>query len=74
MSLPTAASVFAVHDKQSNLRSYLPTFVCFVQGMDGDTFNAAIEKNTVGIYVLKEHEASEESEDIEVVFEGIRVL
>ena len=56
------------------MRSYLPTFVCFVQGMDGDTFNAAIEKNTVGIYVLKEHEASEESEDIGVVFEGIRVL
>ncbi|CAL8319240.1 unnamed protein product [Arctogadus glacialis] len=43
-------------------------------GMDGDAFNAAIEKTTVGIYVLKEHEASEESEDIGVVLEGIRVL
>ncbi|CAL8406508.1 unnamed protein product [Arctogadus glacialis] len=42
--------------------------------MDGDAFNAAIENTTVGIYVLKEHEASEESEDIGVVLEGIRVL
>ena len=52
---------------------YLP-FVCFVQSLDNNTITEAIEDTTVGIYVVKQHAASEEVEDIGIVLEGIKVL
>ena len=52
---------------------YLP-FVCFVQSLDNNTINEAIEDTTVGIYVVKEHASSDEVEDIGIVLEGIKVL
>lgn len=50
------------------------TFVCFVQSLDNNTINEAIEDTTVGIYVVKEHASNDEAEDIGIVLEGIKVL
>ena len=49
-------------------------FVCFVQSLDNNTITEAIEDTIVGIYVVKQHAASEEVEDIGIVLEGIKVL
>lgn len=45
----------------------------FVQGMDDNAINQAIEDTTVGIYVLKENASSDEP-DKRVVLEGTEVL
>ncbi len=50
------------------------TLVCFVQSLDNNTINEAIEDTTVGIYVVKEHASSDEVEDIGIVLEGIKVV
>ncbi len=50
------------------------TFVCFVQSLDNNTINEAIEDTNVGIYVVKEHASSDEVEDIGIVLEGIKVV
>lgn len=42
--------------------------------MDKGSINEVIEDTTIAIYVVKEHESSEEQEDIGIVLEGIRVL
>uniref|UniRef100_A0AAX7TN99 Uncharacterized protein n=1 Tax=Astatotilapia calliptera TaxID=8154 RepID=A0AAX7TN99_ASTCA len=46
----------------------------FLQDMDEDAINEAIEDTTVGIYLLKEQASADEQEDIGVVLEGIRVV
>ena len=52
---------------------YLP-FVCFIQSLDNNTINEAIENTTVEIYVVKEHASSDEVKDIGIALEGIKVL
>lgn len=46
---------------------------CFVQGLDENAINEAIEDTTIGVYVVKEDASSDEPEDIRVVLEGMKV-
>uniref|UniRef100_A0A8C7NAJ9 Uncharacterized protein n=1 Tax=Oncorhynchus kisutch TaxID=8019 RepID=A0A8C7NAJ9_ONCKI len=48
--------------------------LCLVQGMDEESTKAAIEDTIVGIYIIKDHAASEEPEDTGIVLEGIKVF
>lgn len=50
------------------------TFVCFVQSLDNNTINEAIEDITFGICVVKEHASSDEVQDIGIVLEGINAI
>lgn len=43
-------------------------------GMDEVSINGAIQGTTVGVYVLKQHAACDESEDVGIILEGIKVL
>uniref|UniRef100_A0A8C7UXD7 Uncharacterized protein n=1 Tax=Oncorhynchus mykiss TaxID=8022 RepID=A0A8C7UXD7_ONCMY len=42
--------------------------------MDEESTKAVIEDTTVGIYIIKDHAASEEPEDTGIVLECIKVL
>lgn len=57
----------------TNMTSFY-LFMYFLQDMDEDVINEAIEDTTVGIYLLKEQASADEQEDIRVVLEGLRVV
>ncbi|XP_048853194.1 uncharacterized protein LOC125721182 [Brienomyrus brachyistius] len=58
--------IYMGEDPESLVREY----VC----MDGGAMDEAIEDTTIGIYVIKEHVSNEETDDIGIILEGIKVL
>lgn len=42
--------------------------------MDEESTKAAVEDTTVGIYIIKDHFASEDPGDTGIVLEGVKVL